>query len=475
MNRKQFSVVLLVATAGLLNVAIAETRTWTGTSGKFHVDAELIEVAEKSVRLRKADGEIISVPLATLSKADRTYLHESGKLVAGQSTKTNFEDSTVTEAEGLLMRGDYASIQQANDPHGQGLYAFARFQLSPDAEMGAAAKAAHDGGDYLGTFVLMLCHEQGRVFGFDKVTRWKLNHRLRIKLDKIAKPSPIQRFVLGHLSPADENGVTELKGNISDSQRAQAARRLAHLRIAADAGFAEACNTIGRDHQNKRDHERAYRWYERAAQVGLSAGMRNQSFLALRGLGITKNEKLALELAVLGAEAGDCMSNINLAMHHEKGWGTEKDSAKARQFVERAATTGHWMGYLEKGFALHMGNYGFEIDRDAGKSEFQKALATRNREALETLSQLYAQGKAVERNEQLAVDMAEAAFVQGSTKTTRLLAYLYSNGVAGQPADKEAAEFWQIQSTPAMWPLAESNFPYRRRLEKIDPWAIKIP
>ena len=341
--------------------------------------------------------------------------------------------------------------------------------------MGEAAQAAHEGGDYLGTFVFMLCHEQGRAFRSDKTLRWKLNHQLRQQLEKTDSPSPLQRFVLAQLSPADEHGVVDIEGHISNYQDQQRGLRQKHLESAADAGLAEACNRLGLDCQEKRDYKQAYEWFERAARTGLAAGLRNQSFLLSKGLGIKKDEKLALELAARGAEAGDCMSRINLAMHHEKGWGTAQDSATARKHVDLAASTGHWMGHLEKGFALHMGNYGFDVNHEAGNSEFQKALDTRNREVLETLSQVYAQGHAVERNEQLAADMATAAFVLGSQKVARLLSYLHSRGIAQREPEKEAVEFWKLQSTPTLWPLAGADSPYRRRLEKIDPWATKIP
>ncbi len=52
----------------------AEQRTWTDNTGKFSVDAELVEATPDSVVLKKATGELITVPVARLSENDRQYL-----------------------------------------------------------------------------------------------------------------------------------------------------------------------------------------------------------------------------------------------------------------------------------------------------------------------------------------------------------------------------------------------------------------
>lgn len=50
------------------------TRTWGDDTGAFSVVAELVDVQNGQVRLRKEDGRIITVPLARLCAGDRHYL-----------------------------------------------------------------------------------------------------------------------------------------------------------------------------------------------------------------------------------------------------------------------------------------------------------------------------------------------------------------------------------------------------------------
>ena len=65
--------VLLV---GLLLTAAASVsaRKWTDSTGKFSVEAELVEVKDGNVRLKRQDDKVITVPLTKLSKADRDFL-----------------------------------------------------------------------------------------------------------------------------------------------------------------------------------------------------------------------------------------------------------------------------------------------------------------------------------------------------------------------------------------------------------------
>jgi hypothetical protein len=52
----------------------SKTRTWTDSTGKFSLRAELVDAAEGIVRLKKADGEIISLPIEKLSDADQDFV-----------------------------------------------------------------------------------------------------------------------------------------------------------------------------------------------------------------------------------------------------------------------------------------------------------------------------------------------------------------------------------------------------------------
>ena len=55
--------------------SLAWARTWTDTTGRFKVEAELVEVRDGNAVLKKADGPVIAVALQKLSPADREYVN----------------------------------------------------------------------------------------------------------------------------------------------------------------------------------------------------------------------------------------------------------------------------------------------------------------------------------------------------------------------------------------------------------------
>ena len=52
------------------------TRTWTDSTGKFKVDAALVNVSDGKVNLRRSDGRTMSIPLERLSDADQAHVKE---------------------------------------------------------------------------------------------------------------------------------------------------------------------------------------------------------------------------------------------------------------------------------------------------------------------------------------------------------------------------------------------------------------
>jgi SLA1 homology domain 1, SHD1 len=83
----------LVALATCAPAAMGQRRTWTDGTGKFSVEAELVETKQESVVLRKANGSTITVPLARRSDADRRYLKTlvkpDGTLPGGDGPRAN--------------------------------------------------------------------------------------------------------------------------------------------------------------------------------------------------------------------------------------------------------------------------------------------------------------------------------------------------------------------------------------------------
>lgn len=85
MKSKLVLMSLLLSSSVVLSL---NAREWTDSTGVFTVEADLVEVAGGTVRLKKTDGTIIAVPLERLSDADQQYLKSPDKKPAGEKKST---------------------------------------------------------------------------------------------------------------------------------------------------------------------------------------------------------------------------------------------------------------------------------------------------------------------------------------------------------------------------------------------------
>jgi len=79
-------------------------RTWKDRSGKFDVDAVLVELA---VRLKREDGTVVSVPFSELSQPDQQYLRKEMLRLQDQDGE-------------LIFREDFLTCKEGDQPAGWG-------------------------------------------------------------------------------------------------------------------------------------------------------------------------------------------------------------------------------------------------------------------------------------------------------------------------------------------------------------------
>lgn len=74
-----YGVVICVPAA--LTTAVAEVREWNDTSGKFSLRAELVDVDDDQVKLKRADGKVVNVVINRLSGTDQAYVRRQRKKI----------------------------------------------------------------------------------------------------------------------------------------------------------------------------------------------------------------------------------------------------------------------------------------------------------------------------------------------------------------------------------------------------------
>lgn len=378
----------------------------------------------------------------------------------------------------MLLRGLYHQIPPGKDGHGKAVWAFAQLHLFPCGKVYDVAWQAHQQGELLGTFVVAECHREGIGPRRDEKLMWKLHYQIRQKLENKKDPTPVDLYLLAQTKPVNQDGVIKLPENkkYDAYQDAQEKLKVDRLNKSAKGGFGESCAALGKMYQSREEYAKALKWFDRASKLGLAEGSRAKGFMLMVGQGVARDEKGAFAAATQAAGRMDAFAMVNLAYYYDHGLGTKEDKKQAQAWLSKAAESGHWIGRLEKGLALHAGIYGFPVDKKAGEQEFRKALSLQHREVIDHLAAFYAEGRGVDKNGKRAAHFAEAAFVQGSTTAAGLLAYLYSQGVPGLPKDEKLKEYWSIQSNPSFsFTLAESlekrHPEVTKHLKELDPWS----
>lgn len=56
-----------------------DSRTWTDASGQFKIKADFVSYAAGQVKLKKADGSVIEIPMERLSEEDQKWIRKRGR------------------------------------------------------------------------------------------------------------------------------------------------------------------------------------------------------------------------------------------------------------------------------------------------------------------------------------------------------------------------------------------------------------
>jgi len=97
-------------------------RTWSDSTGAFSVEARFAGVDQGNVKLQKADGQIVAVPLERLSQADRDFVaaqtgpsQEAGKPGAGEARELMHDNGSMAAKSSIAGGGHAVRFQVDGD------------------------------------------------------------------------------------------------------------------------------------------------------------------------------------------------------------------------------------------------------------------------------------------------------------------------------------------------------------------------
>lgn len=111
------SLSVAIVCAALVADAHADSRTWKDATGAFSLDAELVEVSEGKVKLKKEDGTIIEVEISRLSSADQQFVKAADSKTS-DSSSANISLSQLSGEPNELKNDDGTAAGRKSFPLG---------------------------------------------------------------------------------------------------------------------------------------------------------------------------------------------------------------------------------------------------------------------------------------------------------------------------------------------------------------------
>jgi TPR repeat protein len=174
----------------------------------------------------------------------------------------------------------------------------------------------------------------------------------------------------------------------------------------------------------------------------------------LRGEGMPKDTKRALELIREAAEAGHADAMNAMGYFYLNGVEVPKDPAKAADWVRRGAEAGSAKAQLSYGNLLVEGKGGAK-DEATGLEWIRKAAAAGLPEAQNRLGMAYLAGRSlpgVEKDRSKAYEMFQPAAEAGLAAAQHALGHIHD-----QRGDFEAAEMWYRRAAKQGFAQAQAN------------------
>ncbi len=187
----------------------------------------------------------------------------------------------------------------------------------------------------------------------------------------------------------------------------------------------------------KIDYEKAFYFYELAANQNDPIGLNNLATLYYNGVGVKRSPKKAAEIFIKASKLGNADAATNLGFMYLSGNGIEKDIAKGQQYLEQAASKGNVLAGFMTGYAYYKG-FNRQINYHIAAPLIKKAADEGLDEAQLTIADMYIKGQGYPRNYNIAVKYLLKAYKQGNVEAMLLLGEIYS-GKTKYPADLSVA------------------------------------
>ncbi len=235
-------------------------------------------------------------------------------------------------------------------------------------------------------------------------------------------------------------------------------RRFAELKIQAGASDVPAMFELSRHYRIGRttafDAAEERRWLERAAEAGhVEAQVTLADFLQRGRDGTAIDAKAAFGWFERAAEQGNLTARRRITLAHRRGIGVPRDDALALRLTEELGASGDTWAIAQRA-VCHFSGWGLPKDEAAGIAELKRETERDNAYAWANLGSFYQQGRGLARDLTEAARCYENAIRLGDPEAVAALARLARAGT-GVPRDEARAEALLREAANADNPSAQ--------------------
>ncbi|CAA9341023.1 MAG: hypothetical protein AVDCRST_MAG89-2609 [uncultured Gemmatimonadetes bacterium] len=186
-------------------------------------------------------------------------------------------------------------------------------------------------------------------------------------------------------------------------------------------------NALGLVYENdERMHARYYwarHWYTEAAELGHAEAMRNLARHYRTGLGVERNDSMALEWYRNAVRAGSVDALAEIGGMYEQGLDGGRDAGEAIRWYRQAAAAGSPLGMYAMG-RVYQDAVGVPRDYEQARAWFVEGACAGSASAMYELGVMHERGLGVKADTDQAIEWfrraAEAGSAQAATNLTRL-------------------------------------------------------
>ncbi|MBL0220569.1 MAG: sel1 repeat family protein [Myxococcales bacterium] len=194
------------------------------------------------------------------------------------------------------------------------------------------------------------------------------------------------------------------------------------------------------------DAPTAVAWFRRAVASGYVPAMNNLAFALLKGLGVKRSRKAAVQLYEEAIALGDVAALCNLGRCYLRGVGVRRNVRTAVAYLRRAASRGYYFAAVELADAYELGE-GVPVDQAKSTAWLRTAAALADgaddATATQRLALAYESGRGVKRSPRMAFrHMKQAAHI-GDAAAWHHLGWYYHHGIGTPQSDRSAIAWYK--------------------------------